>query len=121
MEAIAHTEEHTANDRQNRIAILNDQLRVNGVGGKIVLTQGIANLGDEMIVNIINAMRQYAAWSEDNDPYGEHDFGVITLTESKKVFFKIDYYDERLEFRSEDPADPEKTTRVLTVLLAEEY
>lgn len=121
MDAIAHTQKMTDNDRRNRIAFLNDHLRVNGIGGKIMMTQGVASLGEEMVSNIINVMREYSAWSKDNDPYGEHDFGVITLAESLKVFFKIDYYDERLEFGSVDPADPKKTTRVLTIMLTEEY
>jgi hypothetical protein len=121
MEATAHSEVSAANDRRNRIASLNDYLRVNGIGGKIMLTRGVASLGEEMVNDIINAMREYAAWSEDNDPWGEHDFGVLTLPDSKKIFFKIDYYDARMESGSEDPSDPKKTTRVLTVMLAEEY
>jgi len=39
----------------------------------------------------------------------------------RKVYFKIDYYYQELSAGSPDPADPEKTTRVLTVLLADEY
>ncbi|MEZ0085203.1 hypothetical protein ABIF72_007701 [Bradyrhizobium japonicum] len=31
------------------------------------------------------------------------------------------YYDKECEFGSEDPADPEKTMRVLTLMLAIEY
>jgi len=36
-------------------------------------------------------------------------------------FFKIDYYDKTLEWGSEDPSDPEKTTRVMILMLASEY
>ena len=34
---------------------------------------------------------------------------------------KLDYFDKELKFGSENPADPSKTTRVLTIMLAEEY
>jgi hypothetical protein len=35
--------------------------------------------------------------------------------------FEIDYYDASIEFGSEDPADLSKTTRVLTIMLAEDW
>ena len=52
--------------------------------------------------------------------HGEHDFGSFEVA-GEKFFWKIDYYDERCEFGSEDPADPEKTMRVLTIMFADEY
>jgi Protein of unknown function (DUF3768) len=38
----------------------------------------------------------------DNDPHGEHDFGNFKLC-GRTFYFKIDAYDENLEFGSEDP------------------
>jgi hypothetical protein len=37
------------------------------------------------------------------------------------LFWKIDYYHERMEHGSKDPADPDQTCRVLIVMLASEY
>jgi hypothetical protein len=63
---------------------------------------------------------EFKSFTEDNDPHGEHDFGSFDIV-GRKFFWKIDYYDRQCQYGSEDPADPEKTTRVLTVTLAEDY
>jgi len=41
--------------------------------------------------------------------------------EALRHLFKIDYYDASMEFGSEDPADLSKKTRVLTIMLAEDW
>ncbi len=102
------------------IAQLNDQLRRTFLGGTVLLTIGVQSLPEETQQALIQAVQSFDCFDEDNDPYGEHDFGMIQLA-GQTFYFKIDYYDLNLEYRSEDPADPTKTKRVLTLLLAEEY
>ena len=104
-----------------KIAQLNDEFRKTGVGGKIVMTAAIAAayVGDDL-VRLTNAVRDYTAFTEEHDPHGEHDMGVLEF-DGKTVWFKIDYYDLDLCMASTDPADPAVTKRVLTLMLAEEY
>jgi hypothetical protein len=37
------------------------------------------------------------------------------------IFWKFDYYDPDLQMASLDPGDPTITTRVLTIMMADEY
>lgn len=108
------------------LAIQNDAFRRGlphepALHGERVHTAGIEALGLEAILDIWRCVRTFEAFSEANDPYGEHDFGAFDHPLAGKVFWKIDYYDADLAFGSPDPQDPALTRRVLTVLLAEEY
>jgi hypothetical protein len=103
-----------------RIRALNDELRRNFHGGKVMMTSGVNALPDDVKARILEKVRTFEAFSEENDPHHEHDFGALEES-GHKVFFKLDYYDPVMQFGSEDPADPLKTTRVLTIMLAEEY
>ena len=104
----------------NKIALLNDAFRTTLSGGTVLLTAGVYELPDMVKAAAIRKVVDFDHFSEDNDPYGEHDFGNFELC-GRRFFWKIDYFDERAEFGSEDPADPEKTTRILTIMLASEY
>jgi hypothetical protein len=103
-----------------RIRELNDQLRCKAIGGRIVITRGIEALGTEGVRNVLTAVAQFDEFSEDNDPWGEHDCAVLTI-EGHRLIFKIDYYDRDLRWHSPDASDPAVTERVLTIMLAEEY
>ena len=104
----------------SKIALLNDAFRRTFGGGKVVMTASVAALPDMVKAAALQRVASFEEFTEDNDPHGEHDFGSFMLV-GRKFFWKIDYYDERLEHGSEDPADPAKTTRVLTLMLASEY
>lgn len=102
------------------IAELNDRFRKTFMGGQVFVTQGVQALGEAAVARIVAQVRAFDRFDEDNDPHGEHDFGVLEDA-GEKLFWKIDYYDKTLTYGSPDAADPSKTTRVLTILLASEY
>ncbi len=107
--------------KTQQIAELNDHLRTNRVGGIVTVTRGIARLEYLVQDAIEQKLTAYDNFTEDNDPHGEHDFGNFEH-DGMKIFWKIDYYDKHdSAWGSEDPADPEQTMRVLTVMLANEY
>jgi hypothetical protein len=99
---------------------LNDAFRRSGAGGVVAVTPGIKALGADAQAAIVNDIRCNAEFAANNDPYGEHDMGTL-MHGSARVFWKIDYYDTELTYGSPDPSDPTVTTRVLTIMLAEEY
>jgi hypothetical protein len=100
---------------------LNDSFRRSLSGGsKRLVTAGIAALPPQDQAAILAKVIAFDAFTEDNDPHGEHGFGAFDHA-GRRIFWKNDTYDQSLEFGSEDPADPAKTTRVLTIMLAEEY
>jgi Protein of unknown function (DUF3768) len=104
-----------------RIAELNDLCRkAMGVAGRLCVTPGIAALPAATQSAIREKVETFNAFDEDNDPYNEHDFGAFEH-EGQRIFWKIDYYAPDMEQGSEDPADPQKTVRVLTIMLADEY
>jgi hypothetical protein len=85
-----------------------------------MLTAGVRDRGAAFVQQALHAVRTFSAFTERNDPYGEHDFGAVTV-DGERLFWKIDYYDLQLEYGSPDPSDPSVTRRILTIMLAEEY
>lgn len=77
-------------------------------------------MGEQAVQEIIAKITAFDAFSVDNDPWQEHDFGKI-IHDGETVLFKIDYYDRAMKYGSPDPSDPKVTTRVMTVMTAEEY
>jgi hypothetical protein len=96
------------------VASRNDAFRQAGFG--VTMTVGVQDLPD--VDGLMALVRDFNQFSEDNDPYGERDFGSL-VWHGNKVFWKIDYYDQALG-AWEDPTSP-NCQRILTVMLADEY
>ena len=65
------------------IARLNDELRTtfNPAAGQIVLTRNFSALPLEEKNVLIGLVQTFNDFSEDDDPYGQHDFGAVTHKE----------------------------------------
>ena len=107
--------------RAERIARLNDELRTQGTGGQIVITRGVHDLTGADVSELLLALAGFSDFDADSDHHGERDFGLFDFR-GRELMWKVDYYgDAEFRFGSNDPANPDVTHRVLTVLLAEEY
>lgn len=116
--------------KRKEIRLGNDFLRTTFFPflGKVVLTEGVAN--SPLKEKVLSAVREFYQFDGGNDPHHEHDFGAVEIeSESgdfckkrnkcyEKFFFKIDYYDLKLEFGADPYQEPFK--RVLTIMEASE-
>jgi hypothetical protein len=97
-------------DRRDKVVALNDQLRTTLKGGRVQMTRSVYDLDDRLRGRALSVLARYNKF----DPASEHDCGVF--------IFAGFAFEWRIEYRgtdgggiSSDPADPEKTFRVLTL------
>ena len=123
-----------AANRAEAIARLNDLARrAMGLACTAVASQGFRALSQNDQSRVRELIETFDAFTPDNDPHGERDFGAIYQDASghwttqrqrnprETVFWKIDYYDRDLQWASKDATNAAITLRVLTIMLAEDY
>lgn len=113
-------------DQTTRIAELNDLCRLGrDPSARIVITatclaalaDGADRIGEIVAqAEVLAAIRKYSFLPADG---AERARGELTIRDTP-VRFVIDYYDSALEWGSENPANPDVTTRVLTIMLAQD-
>lgn len=108
--------ESASNDNSAKLAALNDAARSNAFN--YVATRGVMALEPKTISEIFMGVQQFEDFNEDNNPYGEHDFGALTVS-GNRVFWKIDYYNKDLSMGCDPFSD--ECCRVITIMLPEEY
>jgi hypothetical protein len=100
------------------VARFNDELRRYGRGGQGVVTRGV--LASLYLNDVLDVKNYEFHGIGSENPYGENDFGSVTVR-GEKHFFKIGCYDPALKGHSPDKADLCVTRRVLRIMRAEEY
>ncbi len=111
-------------DQLSRIAELNDRVREGSdPTARILITRAcLATFcGGDTAAGLLAQAGLMAAVraTEFTADCPERDFAELSFR-GERVFLKVDYYDETLTWGSEDPADPARTVRVLTVMMPED-
>lgn len=109
-----------AKQKAQEIAKLNDQFRQNLKLGRVILTGSVWVLQNSERAQLLKLVAEFDAFTDDNDPYKERDFGTVTFA-GERFYWKIDYYDLSEQHHSPDAADPTVTKRVMTVMHSSEY
>ena len=103
-----------------KIVTLNDNLRILGIGWKVMATRWFNELSQGIKKEVFDLIWNFSDFNLDNDPYWEHDFWKVQLDDTC-FLFKIDYYDKTEKYWSEYTSNPSITHRIMTIMLANEY
>ena len=101
--------------RREKIIALNDELRRTFKGGRVQMTPAVYNLDPQLRGRAIWAMARYNRFADDS----EHDWGVFIFA-GYSFEWHVEYRGADGTGISPDPANSEKTFRVLTLYLAED-
>jgi hypothetical protein len=98
-------------DRRSKIIALNDQLRTTFKGGRVQMARDFYELDARLRGRALSVMARYNKFDNDS----EHDCGVFIFA-GYSFEWRIEYRGQDGSGVSPDPADPERTFRVLTLL-----
>jgi hypothetical protein len=93
---------------------LNDRARTTFTGCVVMMTATLAHSCEEVRSEVLRRVREFRHFNEDNDPWSEHDFGSFKIA-GQSFNFRIDCYDREMEHGSPNAANPDITTRVITI------
>jgi hypothetical protein len=97
-------------DRREKIMALNDQLRTSFKGGRVQITKSVYELDDRLRGRALSVLARYDKFHPDS----EHDWGTFIFA-GFSFEWRIEYRSKDGTGISPDPADPDKTLRVLTL------
>ena len=87
-------ENEDRNAKRAKIRALNDAFRKTFWGGRVMMTAGVAALENPVRNAVVEKIKAFDAFDENNDPWGEHDF-VSVEHDGQTYFAKIDLYESR--------------------------
>jgi hypothetical protein len=100
------------------MAVVNDGPRWTFCRSKVVITAAVAAFAQATLRQLLEQVRHFDEFVRDTICPGEPDFGRLDLASVRYVF--MIYYCPRCTAAWKMASDPEKTTRVLTVVGTDE-
>jgi len=97
-------------DRRAKIIALNDRLRTTFKGGRVQMTPSVYELDDRLRGRALSVLARYNKFHSES----EHDWGTFIFA-GFSFEWRIEYRSKEGVGISPDPADPDKTFRVLTL------
>jgi Protein of unknown function (DUF3768) len=97
-------------DRRAKIIALNDQLRTTFTGGRVQMTPSVYGLDARLRGRALSVLAHYSKFDADS----EHDWGSFIFA-GYSFEWRIEHRGKDGTGHSPDPADPERTLRVLTL------
>ena len=97
-------------DSRDKVVALNDQLRTTFKGGRVQMTRSVYDLDDRLRGRALSVLARYNKFAPDS----EHDCGVFIFA-GFAFEWRIEYRGNDGLGQSPDPADPDRTMRVLTL------
>jgi hypothetical protein len=97
-------------DRRAKIMALNDQLRTSFKGGRVQMTKSVYELDDRLRGRALSVLARYDKFHSES----EHDWGTFIFA-GFSFEWRIEYRGKDGTGTSSDPADSDKTFRVLTL------
>jgi hypothetical protein len=97
-------------DRPATIIALNDQLRTAFKGGRVQMTKSVYELDDRLRGRALSVLARYDKFHPDS----EHDWGTFIFA-GFSFEWRIEYRGKDGTGISPDPADADRTLRVLTL------
>ena len=103
-------------DKTAKIRELNDRARTTFKNVQVMLALGIRARPEKEVSEILERVRTFNEFTPANNPYLENDCACFDYN-GDRIIWKFDYYSSSdMQYASDDPADPNKTTRVLTIM-----
>jgi len=73
--------------KRAKIRALNDAFRQSFWGGRVMMTAGVAALENPVRNAVVEKIKAFDAFDDDNDPWGQHDF--VSVEHDGQTYFGV--------------------------------